>query len=524
MDQVSAPRSARTVLAILLLSLSGACSGQAGPGPAQQSRRAAPGGSAAFLPAPSALRAGSFTDLAREKTGDYYTYIGGGFEDHLSINGSNLQFSPEWGASVPPSLVDAARAMYDFNLTDYDSLAEVSLSWLSAPAAADMWIGGANFAANRWDWVNAAGFAAFPAPPADYLGPTGHAFVALVLLGTAPAELISIRYGPPLWQRETPLSATDNVGQYTSITVDALDHPHISYYDVTHHDLRYCSFDGSAWTDELVDGSDHNAGVGTSIGIGHDGYPQIAYYVADTSDLLFATRGPGGWSSATVAASNVAGLGPSLRHRADSTPYISYYDATLGAVRLAHYDGTVWQKETAAPSAGINTSTSLALDSQGYAHIAFANSAGEIHYAWFDGLTWQTSPAYTETLSSLDASRALALDADGKPGIGFYEQGSLAPAYAHWDGAAWQVEILPVVMPSGAGCNLLYDSQNQPNLFFYGDGLERRYFDGSAWRVSSISEAGWTGHYICSVLDSQGKFQLSYYSPSESLLKYVKQL
>ncbi len=87
----------------------------------------------------------------------------------------------------------------------------------------------------------------------------------------------------------------------------------------------------------------------------------------------------------------------------------------------------------------------LALDAQGYPHVAYGTT--RLNYAWFDGAAWR----YQVVDASTDlAGISLALDAAGRPHIsycrmvwgGYTSRWCDAVKYAHYDGAAWQTETV----------------------------------------------------------------------------------
>jgi hypothetical protein len=71
-----------------------------------------------------------------------------------------------------------------------------------------------------------------------------------------------------------------DVGQHTSIAVDAQNVVHIAYYDKTNGQLRYINNAGGKWNPSVVD-ADGNVGYYTSIAIGPDGNPRIAYMLVE---------------------------------------------------------------------------------------------------------------------------------------------------------------------------------------------------------------------------------------------------
>src|SRR4029077_3886164 len=65
---------------------------------------------------------------------------------------------------------------------------------------------------------------------------------------------------PTGWRHGETSSGVD-VGLWTSIALDANDHPMVSYYDASNATLKFASFDGSKWSTHTVLGN-----VGSDIG------------------------------------------------------------------------------------------------------------------------------------------------------------------------------------------------------------------------------------------------------------------
>ncbi len=72
-------------------------------------------------------------------------------------------------------------------------------------------------------------------------------------------------------------------GQYTSISIDANDEPHISYS--TGSQLKYASVNGSEWYTQVVDTT---LTAWTSIDFDSKNRPHIAYYDSRKGDIRFA--------------------------------------------------------------------------------------------------------------------------------------------------------------------------------------------------------------------------------------------
>ncbi len=142
---------------------------------------------------------------------------------------------------------------------------------------------------------------------------------------------------------------TLNVGQYSSIAIGNDNKPIISYYDVTNGNLKVIKcgdFDCSQSTNNniitTVDGNpSHNVGRYSSIVINQFSQPFISYYDATNGNLKMADCGASNCSSPTIITMDqtttaLVGQYSSIAITAgsDSNPIISYYDATNGNLKV----------------------------------------------------------------------------------------------------------------------------------------------------------------------------------------------
>lgn len=101
--------------------------------------------------------------------------------------------------------------------------------------------------------------------------------IALIFIGIIPkAEAID-------WTTETVESSGD-VGRYSSLALDKDGWPHISYLGID--DLKYAYEDSLGWHKTTVDATTPYYGdIWTSIVVDSLGYPHISYYDDYNNDL-----------------------------------------------------------------------------------------------------------------------------------------------------------------------------------------------------------------------------------------------
>ena len=206
-------------------------------------------------------------------------------------------------------------------------------------------------------------------------------------------------------------------------------------------------------------------------------------------------------------------------------PHVAYAG---DALYYARFDGMAWHVETIDSAPGIDdvypSPASLALDAAGAPHVSYLNAASSaLKYARRTPQGWQI-----QTVDSLPAGQvfnydtALALDSTGRPHIAYFKNGQLW--YAAWTGSAWRVQLVDATQKAEFHVSLAVDAANQPHIS-YGvwrgpAGLYLKYAQraGGAW-TSEVVEDGFLGEYNAIALDSHGAPYISYLDYAHSQLK-----
>lgn len=321
-----------------------------------------------------------------------------------------------------------------------------------------------------------------------------------------------------------------DVGLYSSMALDRNGNLHIGYYNASTMSLEY-SYRGRQdrkWSKMTVERA---AGTFVSLATDSQGRPHLAYNSADRKGLRYAHWDGKQWRFPVVDTVSTQ-FSTSLQLDRSGNPRIAYFETTrtnksVGQkLKYAYSDGTDWFIKTVALRPRQGMYNSLAIDSQGRAHIAFAES-GHVEYATYDGSQWLFETVDSTSVSDASAGLGLSLtlDSEDNPQLAYFDSDKKTFKYAYRKLAAWNIEVVERLsgtpkFPDRASIRV--DAHRQPHIAYYDSGsgvLKYAVRQGDKWLVEIVDRQGDVGQYPSLILDISGQPYISYYDSTNKQLR-----
>ncbi|MGE5224675.1 MAG: hypothetical protein ACM3PY_19740 [Omnitrophica WOR_2 bacterium] len=328
-----------------------------------------------------------------------------------------------------------------------------------------------------------------------------------------------------------PLAAVSKgVGLFTSIALDAFNHPSISYYDSINGSLKFAHWDGTAWDIKTVE-TDSNAGMYTSLALDGAGNPYISYYDVTYKGLGYAHNNKNGRLVASLidkGTNRNVGQYTSIALDSSKKPYISYYDVGNGNLKYARLSDTKWISQTVDSAGDVGQYTSIAFVNATTIKpyiVYYGRSNDDLKYAHWNGSSWDIYVvSQTGTSGSVGRYASLALSGSSKLNISYFDSGSGELKFSSGAVTSWKTQTVDESADVGLYVSLAMDKNHKPGIGYLDnthDDLRYAHWNGSSWDIQIVDTKGVTGLDTSLAYDASGNPHISYYAPGQEKIKYA---
>ncbi len=281
---------------------------------------------------------------------------------------------------------------------------------------------------------------------------------------------------------------------------------HYVYYDTAAHTIKYAtrSSTGGLWSaTRTIDDTGHDVGATLSLALDPLGKPSVAYYDATLGDLEYARFDGKQWKISTLDSKNTVGQFPSLAFDPAGNPIVSYYRKTSGDLRVMRSDGTTWTRADIQTNDDAGQWDSLSISKNGTIGVAYGDlTTGNLMYAQLSGNTWTT-----ETVDDLQLAAfiSLAFDSGNHPAISYYDAFNADLKYATKATGTWAAETLGRKGAQGLWTSLWFDNSNTANILYFNrkaNALYRIHGASGSWAADTVKLTG--GSLATATLNADG--------------------
>ncbi len=313
-------------------------------------------------------------------------------------------------------------------------------------------------------------------------------------------------------------------GACSAILSDENNKQHIFYIDLVlaKTPLSYITNSGAKWVTESVD-EQGDVGEQSSIAVDAEGFVHIAYF-DDTNGTLNYANNVDGWETTVVDnSSSSVGMNPSLALDSEGKAHISYYDEVNQDLRYATNAGGEWVVDSRDTGGNVGMFSSLSLDSNDGVHIVYLSSISmNLKYTSNSGGDWIIN--LVDNSGNVQSKIATDIDSNDTVHVMYYRGGELIHANQTTTGWAW--ESVESSDQLGEGISMHIDGNDVIYVTYYNTfSSTLKYIRniGGVWNTSeSIESEGQGGVGSAISVDGNGNERITYVDTVHGVLKYAE--
>ncbi len=262
------------------------------------------------------------------------------------------------------------------------------------------------------------------------------------------------------WHREILDNAGD-VGRFCSIALEYHGFPHIAYYDATEGDLQMADCVGSDWFFQTLEDAG-NIGAGCALAIDSTEEQHLAYWNGDTGRAMYVRYITGGSVTQELESMAEPAFSISLVLDASDNAYIAYPQFT--DMRYNWFDGVSWHYESVInDNRLIAGPRSLALNASGEPVIPLVNSTNNTFWLASRKIgVWSFESITSET--NIGTNSSFLFSSSGEPLITCFQDGL---ELLRKPGGVWQHIRIEYNGGTGRSTSLALDAEGRPCISYW---------------------------------------------------------
>jgi hypothetical protein len=315
-----------------------------------------------------------------------------------------------------------------------------------------------------------------------------------------------------------PVTAHGRSGPGSSLLLDSTGQPEIFYVDPLRKVLLMARRSGSGWTEDSIATT---AGTGYELPARRapDGRAVVVYPSSAGGDW-YATGSAGAWTESLFVSQLLVGAYPSLALDRCGIPVMTCYSGDCGALNLYRRTATGIVQELPFGACTGGALSGVGVDSLGRILVIGSGENCGLRYAERDlAGTWtRTLLTYCDFYQGV----ALAVGNDGEPRIVFCEYNGHRIRFGRRTSGLWRFTTFDTG-GSYAHPSLVLRGDDEAHVAYFDNG-QLRYARGvgGAWSAGVADAVGWVGRYPSLAIDANGIAHISYYSTTDSLVRYAR--
>jgi len=283
-------------------------------------------------------------------------------------------------------------------------------------------------------------------------------------------DLVYVTNASGIWTSSIVDHSWNTTGEAV-IALDSLGNPHLVYTvpgdpGTTISILRHAILLDGRWN--VTDIAIGNISWGLDMALDLNDNVHIAYIEYrswDRADLVYSTNEDGTWVNTIVGEAYVPTVSIAVDHRGNA--YISYMAAPDAVLGLATNSNGTWDNIIidSVPSY-IGTFSSIAIDQFGKVHISYVdyNSQGKLKYATDSTGNWTYE--YVDIQAHINSPTSLALDSEQRAHIAYYDWLQADLKYATNAIGSWIISAPASEGEVGQGPSIALDANDMPHISY----------------------------------------------------------